>query len=48
MDNMNLVNSFISTAQKVAHSLKEKYGEQWNEPAADASNTYKLAQIKKE
>ncbi len=41
MDNMKLVNAYISTAQKVAKSLKEKYGEQWNEPANEDS--YKLA-----
>ena len=33
MDNMKLVNAYISTAQKVAKNLEEKYGEQWIEPA---------------
>ena len=47
MDNMNLVNAYITTAQKVSHALKEKYGDQWTEPAAGVEGAYTLAQIEK-
>jgi hypothetical protein len=33
LDNVDLFNNFVETAQECKKKLKEKYGDQWNDPA---------------
>lgn len=32
LDNVDLYNTFVETAEKVKKKLKEKYGDQWTDP----------------
>lgn len=36
LDNVDLFNNFVETAQDVKKKLKEKYGDQWTDPADGA------------
>ena len=37
LDNVDLFNTFVETAENVKKKLKDKYGEQWTDPAKGAA-----------